>query len=57
MRRRRAVVDLDVGREQRLAILVREQQDRLGDMPDRALGQTRLIVVDQRDDVAARDVA
>ena len=36
IRRGRAVVDLDVGRQETLAILVREQQDGLGDMPDRA---------------------
>ena len=42
---------------QPIAIGVRQQQDRLGDVPDRALGEARLVVVDQRDDVAAGDVA
>ena len=51
------VVDLDVGGQQALAIVVSQQQDRLGDMADRARRQTGLIVVDQRDDVPARDVA
>ena len=36
---------------------MREQQNRLGDVIDLVLGQTRLVVVDQRDDVAAGDVA
>ena len=36
---------------------MREQQDRLRDMTDRPLGQTRLVIVDERDDVSARDVA
>ena len=54
---RLAVVDLHVGREQGVAILVREQQDRLGEVPDVALGEARLVVVDQRDDVASRNVA
>ena len=36
---------------------VRDEQDRLGRVADRALGETRLIVVDQRDEVAAGDVA
>ncbi len=57
IRRGGAIVDLDVGRQQTLAILVREQQDRLGDVPDRPLGQTRLIVFDQRDDIPAGNVA
>ena len=50
-------VDLHVGGHQRLAILVRQQHDRLGDVTDDALRQARLIVVDQRDDVPARNVA
>ena len=36
---------------------MREQQDRLRDVADRALREARLIVLDQRDDVAARNVA
>ena len=51
----RLVVDVHLGREQPLAVLVREQQDRLGDVAHDVLGQARLIVVDQRDDVAARE--
>jgi len=35
---------------------VRQDQDGLGDVTDRALGQARLVVVDQRDDVASGDV-
>ena len=38
-------------------MVVCDQQDGLGHMTDRAFGQTRLIVLDQRDDVAAGDVA
>jgi hypothetical protein len=45
------IIDLHVGREQRLAILMRQQHDRLGDVTDLAFDQARLIVVDQRDDV------
>ena len=37
--------------------LVREQQDRLGDVADLALDEARLVVLDQRDDVAAGNVA
>ena len=36
---------------------MRQQQNRLGDVIDLVLGQARLIVVDERDDVAAGDVA
>ena len=42
---------------QPLAIRVREQQNRLGEVIDLVLGQARLVVVDERDDVAAGDVA
>ena len=34
-----------------------ENQNRLGHMPNRPLGEARLVVVDERDDVAAGDVA
>jgi hypothetical protein len=36
---------------------VRDQQDGFGDVPHVALGEARLVVVDQRDDVAAGNVA
>ena len=55
-RRRFAIVDLHVGGEEPLAIFVREQQNRLGHVADLALGEARLIVVYERDDVPARDV-
>ena len=55
--RRGPVVDRHLGGEQRLAVLVRQQQDRLRHVADRPLGQARLIVLDQRDDVAAGNVA
>ena len=44
-------------RQQAFAIGVREQQNRLGEVIDLVLGQARLIVVDERDDVASGDVA
>ena len=56
VRRRRAVVDVHVGGEERVAIGVREQQNRLRDVADLALGERGLIIVDQRDDVSARNV-
>src|SRR6185295_12222015 len=54
--RRLAVVDLHLCRAQRVAVLVREQDDRLGDVADLDLRQRRLVVVDQRDDVATGNV-
>ena len=56
MRRRRAVVDAHVGCQQSLAILMDQNQHRLGRMSHEALGQTRLVLVNQRDDVSARHV-
>ena len=53
----RLVLDVDVGRDQALPIRMREQQDRLRVVPDHPLGQARLIVDDERDDVAPWDVA
>ena len=55
--RRGPVSNPDVGRAQRLAIFVREQQHRLGDVPHRSFRQARLVVVDQRHDIAAGNVA
>ncbi len=46
-----------LGIRQRFAIGVREQQNRLGEMMDFVRRQTRLVVVDQRDDVSAGNVA
>ena len=43
--------------EQRFAVLVGQQQHRLGDVADLALDEAGLVVRDQRDDVPARDVA
>ena len=57
VRRGRAVLDLNVGGEQTIAILVSEQQNGLRDVTDLARGKARLVVVDQRDDVPAGDVA
>ena len=43
--------------EEGFAVLVGQQQHRLGGVPDLALHQAGLIVGDQGDDVPARDVA
>ena len=56
-RGRGAIPDVHLRAMQRLGVLVREQQDRLGDVPDLAFGQARLVVLDERDDVAAGHVA
>jgi hypothetical protein len=56
-RRLRRVLDIDLGVEQALALRVSNQQERLSHMKDVVLGQTRLIVVDQRNDVAPGNVA
>ena len=53
----RSVINLDAGAVHPLGVGVREEQYRLGDVVDLVLGQARLIVVDQRDDVLAGDVA
>ena len=47
------VFDDDVSREELLAILVRQQHDRLGEMPNLRLDEEGLIVFDERDDVVA----
>src|SRR4029450_4765909 len=52
-----AVFDLWVHLEQSLAVLVCEQQDGLGGMPNPVSCQARLVIVDERDDVSARNVA
>ena len=49
--------DVHLGGDQPLAVLVREQEDRLGVVPHDVLGEARLVVGDERDDVAAGDVA
>ena len=56
-RRGLAIVDLHVRREQRLAIFVSQQQNRFREMANRPLGEARLVVLDQRDDVAAGDIS
>src|SRR5205814_9303899 len=55
-RRRLGIGDPHVGGEERVAVRVRKQEDRFGDVADVAFGERRLIVVDQRDDVSAGDV-
>ncbi len=57
VRRRGPVVDVDVRRQQAIAILVRQNQNRLSDVTDRPLGQARLVLLDERDDVASGNVA
>ena len=47
----------NAGAEQRFAVRVGQQQDRFGGVADLTLDQARLVVVDERDDVAAGDVA
>ena len=56
-RRLRGVVDRHTRCQQALAIFMREQQNRLGDVIDLVLSQARLVVVDERNDVASGDVA
>ena len=53
----RFVVDLHTSLEQALPILVRQQQDGLGRVAHPAISQAWLVLEDERDDVAARDVA
>ncbi len=50
-----AIRDLHVGGEQGLAVRVRDQQNRLGDVANGLFGQHRLVVVDQRNDVRSGD--
>ena len=45
------------GRAERLAVLVGQEQHRLLGVPDLALDEEGLVVLDQGDDVAAGDVA
>ena len=52
-----AYVDDDRARRAALTVLVRQQQDRLGDVADLPLDQARLIVRDEGDDVPAGNVA
>jgi hypothetical protein len=52
----RPLVEADRGGPQHLAVLVGEQEDRLLGVPDLALHEVRLVVLDERDDVASRDV-
>ena len=55
--RSRPVLEAHLGRAQRVAVLVGEEQDRLLGVAHLALDQVGLVVLDERDDVAARDVA
>ncbi len=48
-----AVGDLHVGSQQPVSVFVCEQQDGLGHVPNGALGQARLILFNQGNDVAA----
>jgi hypothetical protein len=50
------VVDVNVGGEQTIPAGVRKDDDGFCDVANRALGQARLVVVDQRDDVSAGNV-
>ncbi len=54
---RLAVSHFHLGIRQRFAISMREKQNRLGEMMDFVSRQTRLVVVDQRDDISPGDVA
>jgi hypothetical protein len=56
-RRRSLVLDLDARREQLLPVVVREEQNRLGDVPHLGLDEAWLVVLDERDDVPPGDVA
>ena len=56
-RRLRGVVDRHTRCQQALAIFMGEQQNGLGDVIDLVLSQARLVVVDERNDVASWDVA
>ena len=53
----RRVINLDAGAADAFGVGVRKEQNRLGEVIDLVLGQARLILVDQRDDVLAGDVA
>src|SRR5687767_4866974 len=53
----RLVVDFYARATQHVEVLVRQQHNRLCDVPNLLLGEQRLIVLDQRDDVTASDVA
>ncbi len=51
------LIQRDGRADEGFAVLVGEQQHRLGDVPDLALDQAGLVVGDQGDDVSAGDVA
>ncbi len=51
------VLEHHVRRQQRIAVLVREEHHRLGDVAYLALHEARLIVHDERDDVPPGNVA
>src|SRR5262245_3171224 len=51
------IVDLWIHLEQSLTVLMREQEDGLGGMSNHPRGQARLVIVDERDHVSARNVA
>jgi len=55
-RQTRPVLDVDLRLQQALAILVRQQQDRLRHVAHLAIGQARLVVHDERHEVSSRDV-
>jgi hypothetical protein len=51
-----AIGDANIGGPQPIAVVVHQDQDGLGDVTDRAPREARLVVVDERDDVASGDV-
>ena len=53
----RLVLDVHVGREQALSFRMREQQHRFREVADDVLGEARLVVDDQGDDVSPGNVA
>ena len=55
--RSRPVLEAHLGRAQRVAVLVGEEQDRLLGVAHLAFDEVGLVVLDERDDVAAGDVA
>ena len=55
--RSRPVLEAHLGRAQRVAVLVGEEEDRLLGVAHLAFDEVGLVVLDERDDVAAGDVA
>ena len=57
VRRARPIVDLDCRFGQRVTVGMREEDHGLRNMTDHSFGQTRLVFIDQRDEIPARYVA